>query len=410
MGFATKRERWIGWALVALGLVARVALAWTTRGANDVGIWEGLRRHMHELGVAGAYGAIPQMNHPPPVLYYDLAAYSVASATGIPFHFAIKVPGLVGEVLAGWILYRRWAPEIGGARALRIVALFAWSLSSILLSGFHGNTDCLYGALVLLAAYLADRRRLGRAGLALAGALNVKLIPVLFVPALAARARSWGELRRYVAGLAMSLLPWLPFFVLAWDGLWRNVVQYASNTDYWGITGLLLGLATVRPIAEGARAAAAIYVAAGKYVVLAAAVLVALLARRRRWSAYASVAAVWAAFLILTPGFGIQYIAGIVPVLFATHPGRAFVYATASGAFALVTYLAWLVPGASPLRSEFVGRLPGASIMFGLLAWAALIEIAAWLVRSAPAPAAERAEVAAEVGSEAPRAGGEAVS
>src|ERR1019366_9339248 len=87
------------------------------------------------------------------------------------FAHLIKLPGLAGEALILWALWRFAGPQASAA--------YAWLPAAILVSGFHGNTDCLHAAFVLVAVIAFDRQRYFLAGLLLAAALNVKLIPLL---------------------------------------------------------------------------------------------------------------------------------------------------------------------------------------------------------------------------------------
>ncbi|HXZ84525.1 MAG TPA: hypothetical protein VEI82_03450, partial [Myxococcota bacterium] len=66
-----ERGRWF-WALVAVGVAARAYLVVFTEGTYDVGIWESHAQAVLDLGLAEAYRATPQLNHPP------LACWAVA--------------------------------------------------------------------------------------------------------------------------------------------------------------------------------------------------------------------------------------------------------------------------------------------------------------------------------------------
>jgi len=63
----------------------------------------------------------------------------------------------------------------------------------------------------MLSIYLQqDRDRPLLSGMALAGAINIKLIPVLLIPAMVLRSRSWRSAGLLVLGLGAGVLPFIP--------------------------------------------------------------------------------------------------------------------------------------------------------------------------------------------------------
>jgi hypothetical protein len=83
----------------------------------------------------------------------------------------MKLPGLAGEALVLWVMCR----YLG----FRAFAVYAWLPAAILVSSYHGNTDCLYAALVLVAAIAFDKERYFLSGLLWSASLNVNLPLVL---------------------------------------------------------------------------------------------------------------------------------------------------------------------------------------------------------------------------------------
>src|SRR5262249_50684086 len=132
-------------------------------------------------------------------------------------------------------------------RAMLIAAAFAWCPISILLSSHHGNFDPLYAMLSLAALYIIDRHgRWFLGGLLLGAAINVKLIPVLLIPVMAAMCRSWRQLLYLAAGLALMAIPFVPVLIFAPAAFMRNVLHYHSIIDNWGVI-LFLREASRRP-------------------------------------------------------------------------------------------------------------------------------------------------------------------
>src|SRR5206468_345775 len=120
---------------------------------------------------------------------------------------------------------------------VRAVTAMALGPVGILIGAYHGNTDNVYAALALLAVFaLADLRRPFVAGLALAAAMNVKLIPVVLVLPLAACCETIGGAKLLVAGLMVGALPLIAMMLLAGSAFVRNVLSYTAQRDRWGIT------------------------------------------------------------------------------------------------------------------------------------------------------------------------------
>jgi len=99
-------------------------------------------------------------------------------------------------------------------------------------------------------------------------------------------------------------------------------------------------------------------------------------ARARRWSSvYERVALGLALFLIITPGFGVQYTAILGPVLLAHSRRWGLRWALFSGLFLLAVY-ATFYQGGFPLHSQFPGAFPLSAAVVGTVPWALLVAFA----------------------------------
>jgi hypothetical protein len=102
-------------------------------------------------------------------------------------------------------------------------------------------------------------------------------------------------------------------------------------------------------------------------------------------------------FLFFAPGFGVQYVAFLAPLLMAVNARAGVFWGVASGVFAGALYAFYLVPG-SRWYSAFYAPYPGWTPDLGIVAWAGL---GVWLARhltgawnATAAPAAAGAAVA----------------
>ena len=133
--------------------------------------------------------------------------------------------------------------------------------------------------------------------------------------------------------------------------------------------------ATNRAFADLARTISTLYVPHGRYVILGC-----ILGASgwnvytARWNAYQLGAIGCALFLVLTPGFGVQYLIYVCPLLFAVSLGWAIGYATLAGVFAgLVYYSFW--DHTVPVRSWLNTDVPMPVALVGLLVWMLLIAV-----------------------------------
>ena len=359
-------------------MLSRFALAGISIGCDDAEIWLKHGKLILEHGLRYAYDSPPDgalyFNHPPLAGYWAMLAAYLSKLDAYRFSLWMKVPGLLGDVLAVWLIVRI-AAKRGTDAAVWAFAAFGLSLLAILMSGYHGNTDSACAALTLLAAYLfEERRRPGAAGFALGAALNVKLMPLFLVPALLSRCRSLKDVRAYLVGLSLAGLPFVPFLATSAHEMYIKLVRYNSQQLPWGIVAFLKQAALLPAYEPHATRIRALYAVEGRYVILAAVALVSLVnAVVRRDRPYELPAIAWAIFLVLTPGFGIQYTVCVLPLLFAADLRRAIIYSLNAGCMLLLVYTArmeWTLPLHG--RVQYWPFHPVA-ILFGIIAWATLV-------------------------------------
>jgi uncharacterized membrane protein YuzA (DUF378 family) len=357
------RRFWL--AVILGGAAARLWLWWVSLGSNDVTAWYYYAKCIAADGLAGTYRTVQLFNHPPLMGLYAMQAWGWSGEDLWTFAHLIKIPGLVGEALILWALWRFAGPKASAA--------YAWLPAAILVSGFHGSTDCLYAALVLVAVMAFDRQRYFLAGLLLAAALNVKLIPLVLFPLVFIGLPNRKALLRLTAGLAIGAVPFVVPALAAGPAMYRNMVGYNSNAVNWGLLAILnqcVGMPVVGKLAAATKAA---YLLAGRYVILAAVTGVALQSKSRSSRRMAEQAALGAAlFLLLTPGFGVQYAIFVAPLLCLVDMPQALRWGWVSGLFIGVVYWTFQVAAAHP--TSLIDRdFPWHAWVLGLAAWAILL-------------------------------------
>lgn len=375
LSVAASRRYWLGLGL--LGLVARLILASVSTGTNDVRTWCRFGRALSEDGFINLYNSDPLFNHPPLAGLMVEWLYRLSQATILPFPFLLKLPAILADCASAWLLYQIWLARRDPPSADFSVFLFGWSLISILVSGYHGNTDPIYACLTLLSAYFVQEKRffLG-AGLALALAFNVKIIPALLVLPLLSLARNRREFIQALTGISLGILPF------AWGALFvgtkfiHNIFAYGSFLDFWGLPSILLLAAAANPQQEATfKALIDYYQFYSRYLVIALTILISLLgAYRNKYTAYELFSLVLAVFFVLAPGLGIQYLCILPPLLFAFSRSWGVAISFSAGLAALHSYLHFMVSW-YPLESEHHGQAPPLGIMINTIAWTLLVGI-----------------------------------
>jgi uncharacterized membrane protein len=209
----------------------------------------------------------------------------------------------------------------------RVPVLLALSPISILIAGFHGNTDPIMMFFMAAAVFFAKRGNPGRAGISFGIACGVKLIPVIFAPAillcfpdLRSRLRWSAAVATVWIGLSMPYIAQEPVLIL------RSMLGYGSATGLWGFS-------LVSALFDAGR----IYNPAGKWIAILAATGVPLLIKRKLFEQCGLIALT---FLFLSPGFGLQYLAWAVPWTALLDRRSMIAYHMAGGMFALTVYAA----------------------------------------------------------------------
>ena len=374
--------------VAALGILARLLLATHSLGSNDSVLWQVFAVYLADHGLCATYRELPAFNHPPLIAYLSVAALWFDRLLPVSFATLFKLPGIAGEALVVYLIWRTLQAR-GALRAASVAAAYSLNPASLLVSGYHGNTDCLCVAFVLLAAVLVhEKRHPVLVGLALGAAINVKLIPIVLVPVLGAfYYPAWRDLTRYLAGLAVAALPFA-LMLPVYDAYYRNAIAYNSIYGLWGFGELYFRTPVTLPQVHQVIGKALL--PAGRYAIMLGAVAIGIWqAYRPRFSAFEATALCMSAFLILAPGFGMQYIVYPLPMMFLVRLSWGLRYSWLAGTFAaLVYYTFWTRTW--PPYSDFNTLFHMPSELLGLLAWVTLIGFAAYLVRKHPAAATVR--------------------
>ena len=345
---------WIFGAALA-AFVAKVLIALNTFGSNDVAAFYIFARSLHDHGLEWTYrngvpwgSNLPVFNHPPLTAYYleligNLSSNGFCRTYGFTFPFFLRLPGIIADMVVVWILSRVSATS----GALRVpawaLALFALSPVSLMVSGFHGNTDPVMVMFLVVAAYTALRSRPVLCGIFFALSCQIKIVPLLFFPIF---FFFWfskqAALRFAISWVVVTIALWIQPLLL-FPGLFaRNVLSYGSYWGCWGITYLLrlTRYSEFNVIGFVKLPAAASLVAA--FLKTSIAVIVMVIGWRRRQlnatTMTRSIAYAWLVFFALSPGFCSYYLVWLAPFVVLLSPAFYALLTAATSIFLFIFY------------------------------------------------------------------------
>jgi hypothetical protein len=350
--------------------IAKLRLAGTTAGTNDISHWRFFASSVHDVGPIGIYASHFQVpfNHPPLIGWWLLAVNAVSSH-GPSVRFLIRVPASIADVATALIVFELIRPWRSLNEATVAGAVVALTPVLFVISGFHGNTDPVFVMFAVLSAYLVMCDRPFGAGFSAATALSIKLVPVVALPVIAAALwRDRRRLRAFTIGFLAVLVPlWGPVIVRQWSGFKRNVLDYEGlrpQESRWGIVDLarhthIPGLVDVL-VGPGRVAALAISALLPAYLVL-----------RRRGGLAVGVGLSLALFLLLTTNFGMQYLAWAAAAVLLLDVWAGAAYNVSAGALVLVTYTHWT--NGFPWDQARAQQLTPLQERLGWLTWTVLL-------------------------------------
>lgn len=392
-------------ALAAVALILKIAIALCTYGSTDVLIYEADLKKIREEGAVALYrdgistrwcGQVGQRACPPfihpPFIVHALEGWGVlADFSGLPLRFWLRFTCAVADVGSLVLVLGLFRRKQSDAHARLTLALLAASPIAILVSGFHGNTDPIMVFFMLLSIYLIESRRPAwLAGAALGMGMNIKLLPVLLAPA--ALLALPGPRRRIEFGagaVAVAVAGSLPVLAAAPEVVIGRVLGYGSQAGPWGLS--LLAVASLQ--SPHFTWLHDLYARHGKLLSLGLVLGASWWAHSRcvQSALFARAGFVLSVFLSSIPGFGIQYLAWLVPWVVALGPGATATYYLVGGLFLFAYYTA--AAGGFPwdLANSLERHAWTAPVLaLGLICWIVVCVITLLYVRTLGARSGER--------------------
>jgi uncharacterized membrane protein len=366
--------------IVIVATAVKLVIAATTYGQNDVNGWLHFAAGVARAGPVGIYkldfpGRL--YNHPP-LVGYLLAVVDLAVRRGMSFPFAIRLPAILADAVTTFLILELLRKRRALGISFAAAASVALSPVLLVISGFHGNNDPVFVMFCLLSVYLlVDRQAPVLAGLAIAVALGVKIVPVVVVPALlvvAVRAGWRPVLRFCIASGALLALTWGPVIVQAWQPFRAHVLGYTGSANFrvWGLVqlGIWAGSPSWTTWLEGS----------GRFlVVILAAGIPAAIVWRRPSRAVEACGLALVILLLLSPAFGTQYLVWALALCYLLTFWGATAFNIAAGAFLIEVYTRW--SGHFPWHFAKASLLTQGERVAAIAVWGILLAVAALGIR-----------------------------
>jgi Gpi18-like mannosyltransferase len=205
--------------------------------------------HIYSLSSGAPVYALP--NYPPLAMYlYGLMTglyFGAAQLVGVhassqvanaPLLSAwIKLPAILADVGAVWVLYRLARSAFSERKALLVTSSYAFSPAIVFDGAFWGETDALPLLPLLLALLFAARRRGIWAGVLFGVAIMLKPQPIIFAPLLLLylwRWAGWRQAAYAVTALSLvSLICCAPYLLPPRP----EMLALYQNTSIWAQVG-----------------------------------------------------------------------------------------------------------------------------------------------------------------------------
>jgi len=314
--------------LALLATTVKLAIAYNTIGTNDAVFFYGFAKVLNKHGLEWTYAHSRYFNHPPLTAYFLRGVFVLTEQRwcqdlGIHFPFLLRLPGIMADFLVVLILLQT------SKREIRIptwaLALFAVSPVSLMVSGFHGNTDPVMVLFLICAVWMCLRRQSMLAGLFFALSCQIKIVPLLLLPAFVLFWWSQGRSRPFLfTGAITTCVGWAqPLF--AFPALFaKNVLAYGSYWGIWGITYLFraTGLPQFSRLSFfDLESGQIVIMTLLKLIIIAATIWMAWHYRDCRGQQFVeSLAYTWLVFFIFAPGVCPQYLIWLAPFILILSP------------------------------------------------------------------------------------------
>jgi SAM-dependent methyltransferase len=386
-------EAWLIGLAIGVGTSLKLWLDMTTVGTNDIAYWYQFTQYLMKYGTVTIYRDIPYYNHPPLVSSALLLLGHITAGAPTLFPFLFRLPAIFADIGSAVLLWKLASRAYGRRAALAGVSLFALSPVLIMVSGFHGNTDPIFIFWVLLGAYfLVCRESCLAAALCVGLSLNVKIVPLITIPAFFFWIDTWPRRAGFLLVVGLVALSGFGYHLLiSFSDLWKNIFSYGGIIGIWGLGRLWRQFGEIFPPSFHPW-----FPLVSRLVMAVLITLCAFFKGKESLSRtgdtgmkndhsrapYLLEAIGWTflLFLVFAPGFGVQYLSWLVGPGIFLGTGGLFVFTVLASIFLFRVYTFW--SGGFPwffANSDARGQWTGMDRTLDMILWLFLTGWASFL-------------------------------
>jgi hypothetical protein len=380
------------WAAMGIAFVFKLLLAAYTLGTNDLFYWKMFLNVSREYGGIVLYQKLSWWNHPPMMVHVINLIGFIESIFKINFNFLFRFLPVVADIGTFLVVYK--ILKVNDKLYLPKLLLLALAPASIMISGFHGNTDPIMIFFVILSVYLLDISEIELfnllpskihkfllayeinnyhlAGVAMGLAINVKIVPIILAPSIFFYLKNNKHRVEYlVSAVSIVVLTSLPYIFQDPIQVFKSTFGYSSFYGNWGLGRVFLFYFPYEHWVNN------FFSNNGKFVVFGLIILVSLWMNLfgKKINIFYQVGLIFYLFMVLTPGFSVQYLAWLTPWVVVLGWELVTILYLTAGIFLFLVYTWW--GGGLPwnLSSADTGDWTGIIINYELLCWGSLIVV-----------------------------------
>lgn len=332
---------------ISLAALVKLWISFNVYGTNDITSWHRFADQIYPDGLVTIYATDDQFNHPPAMAVGLWLLRFVVGTSSDWFPFFFRLPAILADAGSAYLVWKFALHYLPSRRRSLLVLIFAINPVSVMVSGFHGNTDPIFTFLILASAFILVFKSAPRiAGCIFGLALNVKIVPLILLPAFYFWLSDWKPRIRFGVGAATVFLAgFVPHFIRVPNGILQNVLGYESFGGYWGISRLL---GNPEWFSSAAKLVILLLVVGYSYfTTLTNKESQALnsTANLHGEDLIRAIGGTYIIFLVFTPGFGVQYLIWLLP--FSVFWGRfhlAYTILSSCFIYSIYTYWSGVIP------------------------------------------------------------------
>ncbi|MFY9225893.1 MAG: hypothetical protein WAQ98_24655 [Blastocatellia bacterium] len=365
------------WQVLIVVTLAKLIIAFNTYGTNDVAYFEKFLRAAKDFGPAEIFNQVWHYNFPMFCITWLYFIDFISNSTGLPFSFWFRVPAILAD-LGNLLLLLSFLPHLP-IKNFSTAKLFLISLSpiSIMVAGFHGNYDPILIFFILLSVYfLTNNKPVWLAGIALGMSLNFKIVALMLIPAFFFYLPDFQKRRDFFLAVGLTFLAGEMPYILQIDlsSFYKHVFNYNSQYGIWGLPRLLSS-----SLPESLSWVNTFYATKSKYIILSIIALLSLWMNfgKNKLPLFIQCGVIFFVFLAISSGFGVQYLAWLVPWVIVLDLELIVLFYFSSGLFLFLVYNFW--SQGFPwnfANSDVAGPWTGYIIYYEILCWAVVLAVA----------------------------------